>query len=77
MNINIPCRVGDMVWGICRKGGNRTVRLGRVKEIYFPDSDMTPAIHVHQVCIGHWGKDVFDTEKEAWEAIEREKERLK
>ena len=73
MIVNIPCRVGDMVWGIFRGGGNARPKLGRVREIYFCNSDMTPAIQVQKVCIGHLGKDVIDTEKEAWEAIERER----
>lgn len=74
MKIDIPCRVGDMVWGIFRGGGNARPKLGRVREIYFCDSDMTPAIQVHKVGIGHWGKDVFATEREAWERIREMKE---
>lgn len=74
MKIDIPCRVGDTVWGICRRGGNRAVRSGKVKDIYFSDSDMIPAIRVNNVCCGHWEKNVFGTEQEAWEAIERDRE---
>lgn len=73
MMIEIPCRVGDMVWGIFRGGGNPRPKQGRVGEIYFSDSDMIPAIRVGKVCIGHWGKNVFGTEEEAWEAVGREK----
>lgn len=74
MKIDIPCRVGDTVWGICRNGGNRAAKSGDVVDIYFTDSNMIPAIRVRKVCTGHWGKDVFATEQEAWEAIERDRE---
>lgn len=73
MKIDIPCRVGDTVWGICKFGGKPRPMMGEVKEIYFPDSDMIPGIKVKNVCIGQWGKSVFATEQEVHEAIERDK----
>ena len=70
MKIDIPCRVGDTVWGICKAGGKKVALCGKVTEIYFSDPDMKPAIRVHRVCTGHWGDNVFATEQEVVERIE-------
>lgn len=75
MTVNLPCRVGDVVWGISRKFDRRYIGCGDVSEIYFSDKSMTPAIRVHRVCTGFWGVDVFATEREALAAVELEKRR--
>ena len=71
MKIDIPCRVGDTVWGISHAGNHRLVNSGIVSEIYFPDESMNPIIKVRKVCSGRWGEKVFATEEEANKAIER------
>ena len=70
MKIDIPCRVGDTVWAIFKGGGNKRPLQGKVRQIYFSGKDMVPAIRVNKICTGHWGKDVFLTEQEAWDRIE-------
>lgn len=73
MTVDLPCKVGDTAWGIDRKFERRYVKSGRVDEIYFADETMTPAIRVHRVCTGFWGKDVFATEQEALDELKRRK----
>lgn len=73
MKIDIPCKVGDTVWGICHKGARGGkggfVASGKVREMYFADTDMRLAIWVKNVCIGEWGRNVFATEQEARRAL--------
>lgn len=70
-NMEIPCRMGDEVWCIRRyNGGGRVPMLGKVSQMYFTD-DMQLAIVVKYIGRGMWGKQVFPTEKAAWEAIRR------
>ena len=71
MKIDIPCRVGDTVWGISHAGSHKLVYSGIVSEIYFPDESMIPIIKVRKVCSGRWGEKVFATEEEAKNAVER------
>lgn len=75
MTVELPCKVGDIAWGIDREFGRQYVRSGKVAEIYFSDESMVPAIRIRKVCTGFWGVDVFATEQEALEKAEREKRR--
>lgn len=75
MTVDLPCKVGDVAWGINRKFDRRYVQSGRVDEIYFSDEAMTPAIRVRHVCTGFWGVDVFATKQEALDELERYKRR--
>lgn len=75
MTVELPCKVGDVAWGINRKFDRRYVQSGRVDEIYFSDEAMTPAIRVRHVCTGFWGVDVFATKQEALDELERYKRR--
>ena len=67
MKIDIPCKVGDTVWGI--SFNRRYVSSGTVAEIYFNSEDMTPVIRVKKMCSGHWGVRIFATEEEAKEHL--------
>lgn len=71
--VEIPCKIGDVVWGIRNYKGIPTPQLGRVSEIFFVGSEMTLCIVVKSVCRGEWGKQVFATHKEAYAAAVRER----
>ena len=73
MTVELPCKVGDVAWGINRKFDRRYVQSGRIDEIYFSDESMTPAIRVRHVCTGFWGVDVFATKQEALDELKRRK----
>ena len=64
-SIALPCRVGDLVWGIRRSCHAPMVAEGPVTEMYFADRDMRLGIRVRGVCVGEWGKTVFATRSEA------------
>lgn len=72
ININmfyIPCRIGDIAWGIRHRNGKPVAASGKVSEIFFVGTDMKLCIVVSKVVRGTWGVNVFATEKEAQEAI--------
>lgn len=73
MTVDLPCKVGDVAWGINRKFDRRYVQSGRVDEIYFSGEEMTPAIRVRHVCTGFWGVDVFPTKQDALDELKRRK----
>lgn len=67
--VEVPCKMGDEVWGLKIYKGNRFAKKGVVHQMYFGD-DMRLCICVKGVCRGEWGKTVFATDKEAYAAIE-------
>lgn len=69
MKVELPCKVGDTVWGISNTYDKKHIYSGVVSEIYFPTEDMTPVIKVRKVCTGHWGEKVFATQEEAIEKL--------
>lgn len=73
VTVDLPCKVGDIAWGIVREFRRQYIKRGRVTEIYFADESMTPAIKVWKCCTGFWGKDVFATEQEALDELKRRK----
>lgn len=67
--VEVPCRMGDVVWGIARLSKGRVyVKQGVVYQMFFGE-DMRLCICVKNVCRGEWGKNVFATEAEALAAI--------
>ena len=67
--VALPCRMGDMVWGIRRNFNNGHIaKRGKVFQMFFGD-DMRLCISVKNVCRGEWGKNVFATKEEAEAAI--------
>lgn len=64
----LPCKIGDTAWVICNHKGHKKPKKGVVSEMYYTD-DMRLHIVVKFVKRGEWGKDVFGTQEEAWEAI--------
>lgn len=71
MTVEIPCAIGDMVWGIKRKSNGKLVaQAGFVGDIFFTRS-MKLMIVVKYVCRGEWNDKVFATEEEAMVEIRR------
>ena len=64
----LPCKIGDTAWVICNHKGHKKPKKGVVSEMYYTD-DMKLCIVVKFIKRGTWGKDVFGTQEEAWEAI--------
>ncbi len=66
--MEVPCKMGDEVWGLKKYRGRQLPKQGIVCQMYFGD-DMRLCISVKNVCRGEWGKNVFATEAEAQAAI--------
>ena len=64
----LPCKLGDMAWGIKRLHLGNVVKQGEVYQMYFGE-DMRLCICVKSVCRGEWGVNVFGTKEEAEEAV--------
>ena len=62
--VEIPCRIGDIVWGIRKYNRGRKVKQGIVTQMYFCE-DMKLCICVTGACRGEWGKTIFATKEEA------------
>lgn len=68
--VEVPCKMGDIVWGIKTYNRGHRAKQGKVVQMYFGE-DMRLCICVKNVCRGEWGKNVFATKEEAEAAIER------
>lgn len=68
--VTLPCRIGDRVFAINRRGGNRCVTQGSVSEIYFIGEDMKPVITVRNVCRGDVCRNIFLSYEEAKAALD-------
>ncbi len=66
--VELPCRIGDEVWGLKTYRDVRIPKKGVVHQMYFGD-DMQLCISVKNVCRGLWGRNVFATREEAEAAI--------
>lgn len=69
MMVDVPCKIGDSVWGIRKFKGILYPQQGFVGDIFFT-KDMRLMILVKYVCRGEWGKKVFATQSECEAAIE-------
>lgn len=74
MIINIPCKIGDTVYAIRRYNGERSVKQGKVSQMFFTD-DMELCIVVAHVARGLWGKTIFGSVGEAVKAIKERKKK--
>ena len=70
--VEIPCKIGDEVWGIKKFTHGVKACKGTVYQMYIVD-DMKLSIVVKGACCGEWGKNIFATKEEA-EAKIRERE---
>lgn len=63
--IELPCKIGDMVWGIKKFNyETKQVKQGIVHMMFFGEN-MRLCICVKGACRGEWGKNVFATREEA------------
>lgn len=72
--VMLPCKIGDVVWGIKKCCSSFKVIEGHVSQMFFVDEDMRLCICVDRACRGEWGKRVFATKEEAEEAVRKLKE---
>lgn len=72
--IELPCKIGDTVYGIRRYHNERKVQSGIVSEMYFTRENRLIIVIKH-VCRGYWGENIFGSFEEAKAALkERETE---
>ena len=67
--VELPCKVGDTVWGIMKYNSKQIPKQGVVRQMFFGDG-MRLGISVRGVCCGEWGKNIFATKEEVEAAIE-------
>ena len=68
--IELPCKIGDTVYGIRRYKG-RIVKSGTVSEMFYNQYGEL-IIAIKNVCRGCWGKQIFATLEEAETALKGE-----
>lgn len=66
--IHIPCKIGQVVYGIRNYKGISSVQKGFVSEMFFT-KDMKLMIVVKHICRGEWLEKVFPTYESAEAAI--------
>ena len=72
--IELPCKIGDTVYGIRRYHDIRIVQSGIVSEMYFSQENRL-IIVIKDICRGYWGENIFGSFEEAKAALkERESE---
>ena len=71
--VELPCKMGDLVWGIKRWNRGQKAIQGVAYQMYFGE-DMRLCICVKNVCRGEWGRNVFATKEETEAAIRGRKD---
>lgn len=72
--IELPCKIGDAVYGIRRYHSERKVQSGVVSEMYFSQKNRLIIVIKH-IGRGYWGESIFGSFEEAEAALkERESE---
>lgn len=72
--VELPCKIGDTVYGIRRFHGMRIVQSGIVSEMFFSQENRL-IIVINHICRGYWGENIFGSFDEAKAALkERESE---
>ncbi len=66
--IELPCKIGDTVYGIRRYHGIRIVQSGIVSEMYFSQENRL-IIVIKNICRGYWGENIFGSFEEAKAAL--------
>ena len=66
--VELPCKIGDTVYGIRRYQGVRKVQSGIVSEMYFSQKNRLIIVIKH-VCRGYWGENIFGSLEEAEAAL--------
>ena len=66
--VELPCAVGDTVYGIRRYQGVRKVQSGIVSEMYFSQKNRL-IIVIKNIGRGYWGESIFGSSEEAEAAL--------
>lgn len=66
--VEVPCRVGDLVWVLRSYHGVKHPQQGRVSELILTPN-LRLMISVKHIARGEWGKEVFATCEEAEKAL--------
>lgn len=66
--IELPCKIGDTVYGIRRYRDIRIVQSGIVSEMYFSQENRL-IIVINHICRGYWGENIFGSFEEAKAAL--------
>lgn len=66
--VELPCKIGDVVWAIRYFHCRLIPQEGTVSEMFFT-KEMKLLIRVKYVGCGHWGEKIFATREEAEAAI--------
>ena len=69
----LPCKMGDIVWGLKQYNHKLIVKQGTVHQMFFGE-DMRLCVCVKNVCRGEWGQNVFATKEEAEAALAKMEE---
>ena len=68
--VELPCKIGDIVWGIRHAGRNYLIKEAKVSDMYFSDN-MELVVVIYNVCRGIVGKHIFRTKEEAEAALKK------
>ena len=68
--IELPCKIGDTVYGIRRYHGIRIVQSGIVSEMYFSRENRL-IIVIKRIGRGYWGESIFGSFEEAEAALKK------
>lgn len=66
--VELPCKIGDMVYGIRRWYGTNIAKAGPVSEMFYTQNGKLMIV-IKNVCRGHWGDKIFATLEEAEAAL--------
>lgn len=66
--IELPCKIGDTVYGIRRWHDTNVAKAGIVSEMFY-NRDGELIIAIKNVCRGCWGRQIFGTREEAEAAL--------
>ena len=69
--IELPCKIGDTVYGIRRWHGTKIAKAGTVSEMFYTQEGKLMIV-VKYVCRGYWGEKIFATPEEAEAALKGE-----
>lgn len=67
----LPCKIGDTVYGIRRWHDTNVVKAGTVSEMFYTQNGKLMIV-IKNVCRGHWGEKIFGTFEKAEAALKGE-----
>lgn len=66
--IELPCKIGDTVYGTRRWHGTKIAKAGTVSEMFYTQEGKLMIV-VKYVCRGYWGEKIFATLEEVEAAL--------